>query len=82
MKYFEEQENYLVANFEFENFDRAINFITQVALLCNTHNHHPDIGVYDYKWVNITSTTHSARHTITQKDKNLAQDIEDLYESQ
>jgi 4a-hydroxytetrahydrobiopterin dehydratase len=81
MTYFQEQENFLVGNFEFANFDAAIDFINQVAPLCNEHNHHPDIGVYDYKWVNVTSTTHDADNTITDKDRDLARDIEALYEA-
>lgn len=80
MKHFEEQENYLVANFELRDFDAAIDFINQVARVCNKHNHHPDIGVYDYKWVNITSTTHDAGNIVTSKDRDLARDIEALYE--
>ena len=80
MQHFEEQENYLVANFEFEDFSTAVDFFNQVATVCEEHNHHPDMGIYDYRFINITSTTHSAGSTVTDKDRRLAQAIEDLYQ--
>lgn len=80
MKYFEEQENHLVANFSFAGFTQALGFLNQCAVIFEKHNHHPDIGIYDYKHVNITSTTHDAEDTVTDKDRAVAEEVEELYE--
>lgn len=71
----------MVATFELENFSKALDFVNTVAVLFEKHNHHPDVGIYDYKFVTISTTTHDAGHTITQKDYDLVGDIEDLLES-
>lgn len=79
MNSFEEQENYLVGNFEFTNFTKALAFVNQCGELFEQHNHHPDIGIYDYRMVNVATTTHDAGHVVTDKDKEMVKKIEELY---
>jgi 4a-hydroxytetrahydrobiopterin dehydratase len=58
MKYFLEQENILSATFEFQSFQKALDFVNQVGNIAEISNHHPDIKLHDYKYVTIETTTH------------------------
>ena len=68
----------LERKFSFNNFIEAFSFMTQVALLCEKHNHHPNWdNVYSY--VNILFTTHDLGG-ISNLDKILASEINKLIE--
>jgi len=69
--------NTIVKEFEFANFSRALEFVNKVGKIANDKNHHPDILLYSYKKVKITSTTHS-ENAITYKDFDLAKKIDKL----
>jgi 4a-hydroxytetrahydrobiopterin dehydratase len=62
--------------FERKDFVAAMGFVTQVAIIAERADHHPDI---DIRWnkVTITLSTHSAGG-ITAKDFTLAQEIDEL----
>lgn len=62
--------------FRFADFTRAMGFVTQVALLAERANHHPDI---DIRWnrVVLTLSTHS-QGGLTEKDVELAERIDAL----
>jgi 4a-hydroxytetrahydrobiopterin dehydratase len=70
------RDNSLYRKFVFDNFDIAIEFINEVAEVCNQMNHHP-------KWTNIYKTvecwlrTHDAE-SITEKDIQLAQAMDQI----
>ena len=64
--------------FEFKNFSQALNFVNTVGELAEKADHHPTITMHDYKKVTITLTTHS-EGKVTEKDHNLAKQIEDKY---
>ena len=74
----EERDNALHATLEFKNFVEAFGFMTQVAIQAEVLNHHPE---WSNVWnrVSIKLTTHDAGNTITDKDRELAQKIEQLY---
>jgi 4a-hydroxytetrahydrobiopterin dehydratase len=78
MAYWKEENNALTGNFEFKNFSAAFGFMTQVALLAEKINHHPD---WRNCWnkVEIRLTTHDKGNTISQKDRDLAEGISILY---
>ena len=80
MKYFEEQEGYLVANFEFEGFVEALKFLNECAQIFESRNHHGDIEIYDYRYVGLRLTTHDTDNQITDKDHGLAEAVEALYD--
>ena len=40
--------------------------------------HHPDILVHDWNQVRLTLSTHSAGHTVTDTDRELAEAIDGL----
>lgn len=66
----------LKRRFQFKDFSTAFSFMTQVALLAEVQDHHPEwCNVYNR--VDITLTTHDAG-TITRRDLNLAESIDEL----
>jgi len=70
-------DNRLKKEFKFSNFQEAFAFMTRVAFLAEEHNHHPNWSNV-YNTVSIELTTHDAGNTITEKDRNLAQAIDQL----
>ncbi|MCD5380555.1 4a-hydroxytetrahydrobiopterin dehydratase [Candidatus Gracilibacteria bacterium] len=74
---FVEINNRLEKEFEFNNFQEALDFTNRVGKLAEEKSHHPDIFIHSYKKVKITLFTHS-KNKITTKDYNLAEEIETL----
>ena len=66
-----EQDNALVREFEFESFPKAIAFVDRLAELAEGENHHPDIDIR-YRKVTVRWTTHS-EGGITEKDREMAE---------
>ena len=72
-----EENNSLYRKFEFKNFSEAFAFMTRVALIAEKMDHHP-------KWTNVWNTvevwltTHDAGNTVTERDRKLAQKIDQL----
>lgn len=71
------QDNTLYRRFRFKDFSEAFAFMTRVALLAEQHNHHP-------RWTNVWNTveiwlnTHDEGDVVTEKDRRLADAIDDL----
>lgn len=59
----------------FPDFSKALAFVVQVGILSEKMDHHPKI-VLEYGSVQIELCTHSAGNQITQKDKELARQID------
>lgn len=74
----EENENKLVRVFEFENFVKAIEFVDSIVPLAEELGHHPDVEIFSYNKVRVSLTTHDEGNTITQKDVQLAKEIDEL----
>ncbi len=74
-----EKNDRLSATFMFPDFTQAFSFMTEIAFVCEKMNHHPD---WSNVWnrVEISLTTHSANHRITDKDWELAKEIEKIYD--
>lgn len=70
----------LTKTFQFKEFLTGIDFVGGVAQAAETANHHPDIDIR-YNKVTCTLSTHS-ENGITQKDLDLAAQIERVLESQ
>jgi 4a-hydroxytetrahydrobiopterin dehydratase len=77
MSHFIEKNNALHARFEFGDFVSAFAFMTQVALLAEKMQHHPEWSNV-YNIVEIRLSTHDAGHVVTEKDRKLARQIEAL----
>lgn len=72
-----EENNSLNKIFEFKDFTDAFAFMTRVAFLAEKHNHHPNWSNV-YNRVEISLNTHDAGNIVTQKDRDLAADIDKL----
>ena len=66
----------ITRNFKFKDFSEAFGFMTRVALLAQTANHHPEWSNV-YNKVTITLTTHDAGG-LTRNDTELAGRIDRL----
>ena len=72
-----EEDNKLKKTFEFKDFREAFAFMTRVAFLAEAHNHHPNWSNV-YNKVIIELSTHDKGNIVTQKDKKLANAIDEL----
>lgn len=70
--------NSIEREFTFKNFVDAVEFVTKIVPIAEGLQHHPDIDIYGYKNVRIKLTTHDAGNTVTQKDLDVAAEINDL----
>lgn len=70
-----EKDNKLCRDFTFQDFREAFVFMTQVAELAESQNHHPWWSNV-YNKVSIELTTHDAGDIITEKDRQLAAAID------
>ena len=73
----QEQDNKLVREFQFADFQEAFGFMTRVALIAEKMDHHPWWSNV-YNKVRIELTTHDAGNTVTDKDRQLAKAIDQL----
>jgi 4a-hydroxytetrahydrobiopterin dehydratase len=67
----------LYKSFEFKNFKEALDFINQVGQVSEIVNHHPEIRNI-YNKVELYIITHDSSK-ITEKDHNLAEKIDKIY---
>lgn len=72
-----EADNKLSRTFEFKDFSEAFAFMTRVALLAESRQHHPNWS-NEYNKVYIDLTTHDEGNTVTEKDRDLALAIDRL----
>jgi 4a-hydroxytetrahydrobiopterin dehydratase len=73
-----EEDNRLIADLEFKNFEAAIDYMVKAAKVIEQHNHHPEWSNV-YNKIHIELTTHDAGNVVTDKDRNLAQALAQLY---
>lgn len=72
-----EENNKLERTFKFDNFVQAFSFMTQVAMLAEKMDHHPN-WENTYNQVTIRLTSHDAGDVVTDKDRQLASAIDKL----
>jgi 4a-hydroxytetrahydrobiopterin dehydratase len=70
-------EDKLSREYRFANFTEAMGFITEMAFACEKANHHPELFNV-YSRVEIGLTTHDADNKVTQKDVDLAAELEKI----
>ena len=75
----QEQNKQLYRKFEFKDFKQAFEFMTKVAEVAEAQDHHPK-WTNEYNKVEIWLSTHSAGDKITDKDRQLAKEIDKTYE--
>ncbi len=71
MDEWQERDDALVREFEFESFPQAIAFVDQLAEAAESENNHPDIDIR-YRKVTVRWTTHS-EGGITERDRTMAE---------
>lgn len=76
----QEQNNKLIRKFSFSDFSEAFSFMTRVALVAEKRNHHPWWSNV-YNQVTIELSTHDAGDMVTDKDRELAQEIDKIWNS-
>ena len=74
-----EQNNKLSRTFTFDDFQDAFSFMTKVAEIAEQMNHHP-WWANVYNRVEIELSTHDAGNTVTQKDLDLAEAIDAVFD--
>jgi len=72
-----ENNNTLYREFEFSGFKEAFAFMTQVAMIAEKMEHHPNWSNV-YNRVNISLCTHDAGDVVTHKDHELAAAIDQI----
>ncbi len=75
-----EKDNKLCRSFKFNDFRSAFLFMTQVAEVAETQDHHPWWSNM-YNEVDFKLSTHDAGDTVTEKDRELAAAIDLLWEN-
>lgn len=78
MKYWRESDNRLKATFTFDDFNQAFGFMTQVAIVAEKQNHHPNWSNV-YNKVEFSLSTHDAGDVVTEKDQKLAESINEIF---
>jgi 4a-hydroxytetrahydrobiopterin dehydratase len=74
---YDAQRGAITREFVFADFARAFAFMTQIALVAEKRDHHPEWSNV-YNKVRITLTTHDAGG-LTQKDIDLALTVDAAY---
>ncbi len=72
-----EEDNKLKKTFEFKDFVEAFGFMSQVAIIAEKMNHHPNWSNV-YNTVSFELNTHDAGDVVTEKDHKLANEIDKL----
>ena len=71
----EEKDNTLYRQFQFKDFNEAFGSMTRVALIAEKMDHHPT-WTNTYNKVEIWLNTHDAGDVVTEKDKKMANKID------
>ncbi|MDX5327059.1 MAG: 4a-hydroxytetrahydrobiopterin dehydratase [Bacteroidota bacterium] len=70
-----EENNKLVREFKFKDFSEAWAFLSRVALLAESHQHHPEIR-NSYNTVTLELQTHDSGDKVTEKDREMSKIID------
>ncbi|MCR9101190.1 MAG: 4a-hydroxytetrahydrobiopterin dehydratase [bacterium] len=74
-----EENDQLKATFKFKDFTQAFSFMTEVAFHAEKMQHHPDWHNV-YNTVDFALSTHDAGNKVTDKDRDLAKAIDEVFE--
>ena len=73
-----EESNALHKTFEFKDFKEAMHFMTSSITPVESLNHHPEWS-NTYNKVTVKLTTHDAGNTVSEKDRKLAEALDQIY---
>jgi 4a-hydroxytetrahydrobiopterin dehydratase len=71
-------ENSLEKTYRFDTFESAMEFMQQAALKISEADHHPT-WTNTYNQIHVSLSTHDAGNKVTQKDKELAAILDQLF---
>ncbi|MCX7908818.1 MAG: 4a-hydroxytetrahydrobiopterin dehydratase [Ignavibacteria bacterium] len=77
LPYWRQEGNSIVREIVAEDFVSAIGIVNSIAIIAESLDHHPDILIYGWNKIRITSSTHD-RGGLTELDFQLAKKIENL----
>lgn len=63
-------------NLSFDSYMEGIDFVSQLAIKAEEHNHHPDLTV-SWRKVGVIFSTHDSG-SVTEKDIAMAKEVERL----
>jgi len=72
-----EENNALTKTFKFKDFTQAFGFMTKVALVAEKMDHHPT-WTNTWNTVSFQLSTHDAGNKVTDLDRKLAKEIDQL----
>lgn len=75
---FKESNNKLYTKIVFKDFLSAIEFINKISIIAERLNHHPTI-LNTYNTIELFLSTHDAGDVVTEKDWELAREIEKIF---
>lgn len=70
----------LEKTYKFANFEAAMLFMQQAAVIISALDHHPT-WANTYNRIHVSLSTHDAGNTVTEKDWELARALDDLYQN-
>ena len=70
-----ESNGKLVKNIKCQDFEEALALLNKIALVAQELNHHPELKIHGYKFLDIEIYTHTT-NSITEKDRVLAKKID------
>lgn len=76
LEYWERAKNTIKREWIFQDFSQAMDFINMIAIICEAHDHHPELHNV-YNRVSLQFSTHSAGG-LTMKDFAIAAEIDKL----
>ncbi len=77
VKYWTRKDNTLVREIVAKDFISAIGIVNSIAIISEKMDHHPDILIYGWNKIRITTSTHD-KGGLTELDFSLAKQIDDL----
>ncbi len=79
-KQWEEIDKKLYKAVIFKDFQEAFAFMLKVAFVAEKNNHHPK-WTNEWNKVELWLSTHDAGNVVTEKDRNLAKEIDKILEA-
>jgi len=78
MNLWKEENQVLIKTFTFATFEDAMSFMQQASTYISNIDHHPT-WTNTYNRVEVRLTTHDAGNKVTEKDRNLAKYLDEIY---
>jgi len=72
------ENNSLKKRFYTKGFAQTLGYVTSIGALCQQFDHHPDYLTLKYQEIEVSFSTHT-EGGITEKDVNIAKQIEKLF---